>query len=682
MTSEVTLSCTPKWLETATASRIEKTATELGTVGEVVTCLIAHPSSDLLLIGTASGKLHVWDPGQCRAVHSVQAHSKDVTRIMFTPDGGRLLTAGMDGFIHFWDHELHRLQSVSAGTPLFGLAMAPAGRELAAGGKDMVVRVWDCDTGVQLCALSRHPDEVSALGWMSDSQLVTAGSQGNMIIWEVEQRRHVRHLRPHQEHVSNLIVSKTGGWYLTSSWDKSIRMWNPHHRERFVFPAGSQAVTAVTLTQDEKLLCAGYWDGSIRVWDVETGRLFDEINAHAGSLIGCAVLPGSHSLVTVDQEGILKSWNFAEMGTTRFVNQHNGEVYSVQYTPDNVNVLTSGHDGELKVWDRNARSEAGYIDSQSGPLTACAAAPDNRTWAIGTAEGKVKIWDAEQQAFTSILHAHTDAVTGIHFVPYGDYLVTSSWDMKLKLWSLQTEQTICTFHGHNKQVSACDISLDGRRLASASWDGTARVWDMVRHEARTGIVKLVLEGHTARVLCCGFSPDAELVATGGSDATVRIWSARKPAEPRVLHGHESDVTACKFTPDGRILISTDREGYLMAWSGETFQSLGRIKHERAILSLAIAPDGSQGVIGDDTGRVRFLELEYQQGPNWVAPATFLKAPPLWKRGAPPIETYEVACIFCGHAEKLKDKQLGTQWKCPQCNNVLMICPRGLPPSDS
>jgi WD40 repeat protein len=270
----------------------------------------------------------------------------------------------------------------------------------------------------------------------------------------------------------------------------------------------------------------------------------------------------------------------------------------------------------------------------------------------------------------------------LQFDPTGERLVSASWDMKLRLWDLETQTVLCIFDGHTGEAADCDVSLDGRQLASASWDSTARIWDLVNRRRDIGLETKTLVGHTERVLCCSFSPDGNYVATGSADQTVRIWPLERTGEPRILFGHPNSVTAIRFSPDGRWLLSADRDGGVFFWDAAEGRALGSIRHDRAILTLAIAPDSTQAIIGDEAGFMRFLELRGTPGPKWIAPHTTLKAPPIWKRGAPATESFTAVCVYCGYSDPVKPDNLGEQWQCKKCGETLRLCPRGLPPTEA
>ncbi|MBY0586906.1 hypothetical protein K2X85_07005 [bacterium] len=663
------------WLEGGQPERIDQAPVELGSLGESVTTLSAHPTTDLVLFGTASGSIIVFDPSQARIVKSFKAHTKDVTQIVFTRDGKRFLTASVDGFVQWWSADTFaREQGFSAGTPLFCVAPSPKGRYVAAGGHDKNIRIWDLGSGELSHTLRGHDEAVTSIDWLSESILISGSANGTVRAWEVDVRRCYRASRVHEDHVARVLVSADGESYVTTSWDGRIRVWTTKHRLRFELPAGPAAVTSIAFLPGEQRLVAGYWNGTIVLWDMEKGRVFEEFVAHEGNLAGAVNVGDGTLIVTSSLDGQIRSWSLATMGMSRFANLHTGEVYGTAYVPDNTQSISVGHDGQIKLWDRTDRLESASLELQTGPIMSVAVSPDKRLWALGLSSGEVRIWNAIDQQIEGVLTGHKDAVSSLKFNPMGTQLLSGSWDMKIVIWSLERQQAIGTLHGHSKEIAGLDLTLDGRTAVSACWDMTARLWDLTAMSRGFLSEARCLSGHSGRVLSARFSPNGQSVVTTSADETVRLWPVDRVADPAVLHAHRDAVTDGRFTPDGELLLTVGRDGLVCLWNARTGAIEGQLRHESPILTVDISPDGTQAMMGDEVGRVRFLQLDYKRGLNFVAANTHLKDAPIWLRGARPSEQYDITCLYCGSTESIKQGQLGRAWKCRSCGDAMMICP--------
>ncbi len=664
------------WLEVPPSERIGKTPKELGNLGCEITALAVHHATDVLVAGQPNGGVALYDPAQTKSVKNLPAHSQVVTRVVFTAKGDRFLSSSIDGDVAIWRTDGEPLTRIRVGDPVLAMALSIDDKFLATGGADRVLRVWDLERGEQVSAFPPQADGITACGWVGKDQLVTADETGGMWVWEPFQGRLLKRWQGHDQPVPQLLVSRRGAWYATCSWDKTVKVWNFGHKEKFSLPPASEPVTSLALSEDETILAATCWDGMVRCFNLADGSLRDDFKASGRALTACAMPPGWNALVTGDDNGELRAWSLSEVGVKRFVHRHDGEVYGLAYTPDNAHALSVGWDGQLKVWDRTTHSEAGYIQIHEEPAACVAAGPDNAYWAVGGHDGAVKLWDVMAQNFEASIQAHKRCVSCLRIMPGGERIVTGSWDLKLKLLSLRTQLVEMSFDGHNKEVTCCDVSLDGRRLVSGSADETARVWAL-DVPAEHGRCLLLLEGHRGPVLCCGFAPDGRHVVTGGRDGNVLVWSADRLGEPRLLSGHREEVTACGFTPDGHVLLTADRAGMVMFWNAESWTPYGAAQHDTAVLTLAVAPDGTQAAIGDKLGNVRFLQLDYAPGPLWVAAASHRKKASLWRYGSPDTERYRTACPYCGHGEEHGQQKLGDVHRCPKCGHSVRVCPRSL-----
>ena len=63
---------------------------------------------------------------------------------------------------------------------------------------------------------------------------------------------------------------------------------------------------------DGNTLIAGYWAGTLTIWDLKTGANRVTMKAHAGPIRGIAVSPASRSLATASVDKTVKLWRFPD----------------------------------------------------------------------------------------------------------------------------------------------------------------------------------------------------------------------------------------------------------------------------------------------------------------------------------------------------------------------------------
>jgi WD40 repeat protein len=157
-----------------------------------------------------AGEVWVWDTDTGIAVHNFRVKPSteygewaSVADVAITPDGQRVaapVTAGSRGSpsgiiiankgaaIKVWD-----LGSGKDTQPVTGLkasigrvVFSPDGKQLATAGSDKVVRLWNATSGMELAALT-SPEEVTSVAFSPDGKFLAAGSEdGSIRIWPVQ----------------------------------------------------------------------------------------------------------------------------------------------------------------------------------------------------------------------------------------------------------------------------------------------------------------------------------------------------------------------------------------------------------------------------------------------------------------------------------------------------------------
>ncbi|CAJ1972394.1 unnamed protein product [Sphenostylis stenocarpa] len=99
-----------------------------------------------------------------------------------------------------------------------------------------------------------------------------------------------------------------------------------------------------------------------------------------------------------------------------------------------------------------------------------------------------------------------------------NYIATGSSDKTVRLWDVQSGECVRVFIGHRSMILSLAMSPDGRHMASGDEDGTIMMWDL-----SSGCCVTPLVGHTSCVWSLAFSCEGSLLASGSADCTVKFW---------------------------------------------------------------------------------------------------------------------------------------------------------------
>lgn len=81
----------------------------------------------------------------------------------------------------------------------------------------------------------------------------------------------------------------------------------------------SQSVLSACFSKDNRTLFSGSADGTIRVWDSQTGELKAQLEFHQGAVTCVRRSPDGATIASASADKTIRSWNFPVNKTSRFV---------------------------------------------------------------------------------------------------------------------------------------------------------------------------------------------------------------------------------------------------------------------------------------------------------------------------------------------------------------------------
>jgi hypothetical protein len=183
------------------------------------------------------------------------------------------------------------------------------------------------------------------------------------------------------------------------------------------------------------------------------------------------VTPDGWRVVSASVDGTLKVWNLATGRAEATLEGHATWVTACTVTPDGQRVVSASWDYTLKVWDlASGRAEA-TLEGHTGRVTACAVTPDGRRVVSASWDKTLKVWDLASGRVEATLEGHARRVTACAVTSDGRRVVSASYDQTLKVWNLQAGACLVT---HRANATCRAIATTATAIIAG--DDVGAVW--------------------------------------------------------------------------------------------------------------------------------------------------------------------------------------------------------------
>ncbi|KAI9710301.1 MAG: hypothetical protein M1820_002795 [Bogoriella megaspora] len=264
-------------------------------------CCSFLPGDKIVIIGTKTGELELYDIASSSLLDSFQAHDGAIWTLQVHPDGRSVATGAADKTAKFWNFEIaqeeipgtrrttprlklvhHRTLKVT--DDILSVCFSPDSRLLAVSTLDNTVKVFFVDSLKLFLNLYGHKLPVLNISISSDSKLIaTCSADKNVRLWGLDFGDCHKAFFAHQDsimHVSFIphpIEKDETHLLFSSSKDQTLKTWDGDKFEQIQKLSGHHGeIWAMIVSRTgEKVITASH-DKSIRVWDVTDDLIFLE----------------------------------------------------------------------------------------------------------------------------------------------------------------------------------------------------------------------------------------------------------------------------------------------------------------------------------------------------------------------------------------------------------------------
>lgn len=279
--------------------------------------LVDWSAQNLLAVGL-SNCVYTWSACTSKVQKLCDLDDDSVTSVGYSQRGKHLAVGTRQGFVQLWDVSVGKIVRTFEGHSARVGSLSWSGNTLASGSRDRSILLHDVRVPLREHALSKlvgHKQEVCGLKYSpEDDQLASGGNDNKLLIWDPRTGNNVVKFAQHTAAVKAIAWSPHQHGLLASGGgtaDRHIRFWNTLTCTPIdARDTGSQVCNLMwSKTVNEIVSTHGFSLNQIIVWKYPSMTQVATLTGHTFRVLYLAMSPDGQTVVTGAGDETLRFWN-------------------------------------------------------------------------------------------------------------------------------------------------------------------------------------------------------------------------------------------------------------------------------------------------------------------------------------------------------------------------------------
>ncbi|KAG1659419.1 Periodic tryptophan protein 2 [Nymphon striatum] len=234
-----------------------------------------HQRTKILVTGFSNGAFLLHEMPELNLIHSLSLseNSIDAININFTGDWIALASSNLGQLVVWeWQSESFVMKQQGHFNNMNCVTYSPDGQFIVTGGDDGKVKLWNTDTGFCFATFNEHKASVSSVCFTQSGKVILSASlDGTVRAYDIKKYRNFKTFSsfpPSQ--FSCLAVDSSGTFVCAASSDTfKVFVWSMVNGSLLEVLTGHEApISGISFSPTQAILLSSSWDKTVRVWDV------------------------------------------------------------------------------------------------------------------------------------------------------------------------------------------------------------------------------------------------------------------------------------------------------------------------------------------------------------------------------------------------------------------------------
>ena len=266
----------------------------------------------------------------------------------------------------------------------------------------------------------------------------------------------------------------------TGGNDFKVNVWQVGNSSNvWTLGQNKSPVECLCFDAQEQYVVSGAVNGSIKVFDLNEGRLARNLSGHQVNTCSIQYHPYGEFIVSGSLDCSMKVWDVRNKSCIQTYSGHKKEITCVRFSPDGRWIASSGKDNKLLIWDLVAGKLLNTLRLDPAYVASFEFNPVEFIIGAVTSTRNVRLWDLDNMEPLSNTPSDASAIRSMAFSSDGNSVYTATKDsFKVFSWEPSAKLKACADIGWDK-VAELRASADGTKIVAGSFNSNfVSIWNV------------------------------------------------------------------------------------------------------------------------------------------------------------------------------------------------------------